>query len=97
MCLNPFIVECHEEMKQFCRNCCSVEDLEQHFNVTKYTEVALIEKPRIYITLEEIRECHKLLFEVRQDVAPDTLDPIHEILNILGSPPSLATLLGCSK
>ena len=95
MILNAFIIECHEEMKRFCRNCCAVEDLEEHFNVTKYSEAALIEKPRIYITLEEICEFHKLLLEQRQQIAPDSLDPIHEILDDLGGSPSLATLLGC--
>lgn len=97
MCLNPFIVECHKEMKRFCQNCCNVEDLEEHFRVTKYSEAALIDKPRIYITLEEIRECHKLLLEVRQEIAPDPLDVVHDILDELGSPPSLATLIGCSE
>lgn len=96
MVLNSFIIECHEEMKRFYRNICAVEDLEDHFKVTKYSEAALIEKPRIYITLEEICECHKLLLEERQRVAPDSLDPIHEILDDLGGSPSLATLLGCT-
>lgn len=96
MRLNPFIIECHEEMKRFCKRCCTVEDLEQHFNVTKYTEATLIEKPRIYITLEEICECHKLLLEGRHHVATDPMDPIHEILDDLGGPPSVAVLRGCA-
>ncbi|KAK6643236.1 hypothetical protein RUM43_004741 [Polyplax serrata] len=57
-------------------------------------QVAQIEKPRIYITLEEIRECHRLLLEVRQEIAPDPMDVVHEILDDLGPPPSLAVLVG---
>lgn len=96
MCLNPFIIECHEEMKRLCRNCCLVEDLEEHFNVTKYSEAALIEKPRLYISVAEICKCHKLLLEERQLIAPDSLDPIHEILDDLGNSNSLALLCGCT-
>lgn len=97
MCLNPFIIECHQEMKKFCQSCCDIENLEEHYNVTKYSEVAQIEKPRIYITLEEIRECHRLLLEVRQEIAPDPMDVVHEILDDLGPPPSLAVLVGYSE
>ena len=84
-------------MKQFCKNCCAVEELEKHFRIDKYSEALMINKPKIYINLEEIRECHKLLLEVQHEIAPDSMDPIHEILDDLGSPPSLSTLVGCSK
>ncbi|EEB12424.1 ras GTP-ase activating protein with iq motif, putative [Pediculus humanus corporis] len=94
--LNPFIIECHEIMKQFCKNCCAVEELEKHFRIDKYSEALMINKPKIYINLEEIRECHKLLLEVQHEIAPDSMDPIHEILDDLGSPPSLSTLVGCN-
>lgn len=95
MCLNSFIISCHEEMKLFCKKCFTIEDLEEHFNITKYTEAALIEKPKIYITLEEIVECHRFLYEKREHISTDPFDPIQEVLDTLGEPPSVADLVGC--
>lgn len=52
VCLNPFIIECHEKFKNFFRYCCQIEDLEEHFSIHEYTEATLIHKPEIYISLQ---------------------------------------------
>ena len=52
MCLNSFIVECHEKFKTFFRKCCQLEDLDKHFNIHQYTEATLIQRPEIYISLQ---------------------------------------------
>ena len=57
VCLNPFIVECHEKFKDFFRRCCEVEELEDHFSVDRYSEATLIHDPSIYITLQVNNVC----------------------------------------
>ena len=51
-CLNSFIIECHEMMKAFFRECCMVEELEEHFSVHEFTEATLISRPILYISLQ---------------------------------------------
>lgn len=52
MVLNPFLIDCHEKLKAFFRDCCNVEDLETHFNVSEFTEAVLISRPSVVITVE---------------------------------------------
>jgi hypothetical protein len=52
MCLNSFIIECHEMMKTFFRECCNVEELEEHFSMHEFTEATMISRPVLYISLQ---------------------------------------------
>lgn len=51
-CLNPFIVKCHEKMKELFRRCCRGPTLEEYFAVDEYTEATLLHHPHIYITVQ---------------------------------------------
>lgn len=51
-CLNPFIVECHEKMKELFRRCCRGPTLEEYFSVDEYTEATMLHHPHIYITVQ---------------------------------------------
>ncbi|PSN41711.1 Ras GTPase-activating-like protein IQGAP2 [Blattella germanica] len=83
MCLNPFIIECHETLKCFFRECCEVEELEEHFSMHEYTEATLISRPAIYISLQEICDTHELLLKYQDNIAPDPSDSLHELLEDL--------------
>ncbi|XP_006618095.1 ras GTPase-activating-like protein IQGAP1 isoform X1 [Apis dorsata] len=96
VCLNPFIIECHEKFKSFFRYCCQIEDLEEHFCIHEYTEATLIQKPEIYISLQEICDTHCLMLEYQDQIAPDPLDSLHDLLDDLGPAPTVASLLGIS-
>ncbi|XP_076245101.1 ras GTPase-activating-like protein IQGAP1 [Calliopsis andreniformis] len=96
VCLNPFIIECHEKFKNFFRYCCQIEDLEEHFSIHEYTEATLIHKPEIYISLQEICDTHCLMLEYQDQIASDPLDPLHDLLDDLGPAPTVASLLGIS-
>ncbi|KZC12883.1 Ras GTPase-activating-like protein IQGAP1 [Dufourea novaeangliae] len=96
VCLNSFIIECHEKFKRFFRYCCQIEDLEEHFCIHEYTEATLIEKPEIYISLQEICDTHCLMLEYQDPIAPDPMDPLHDLLDDLGPAPTVASLLGIS-
>ncbi|XP_048514358.1 ras GTPase-activating-like protein IQGAP1 isoform X2 [Athalia rosae] len=96
VCLNPFIIECHERFKTFFRYCCNIDELDEHFRVHEFTEATLIHKPDIYISLQEICDTHSLVVEYQDQIAPDPLDPLHELLDDLGTTPTVASLLGIS-
>ncbi|XP_011560492.3 ras GTPase-activating-like protein IQGAP1 isoform X1 [Plutella xylostella] len=91
-CLNPFIIDCHERMKQLFRRCCRGPTLEEYFSVDEYTEATLIHHPHIYITVQEIVDTHALLIEYQDIIAPNQEDRLNELLDDLGDVPSVAQL-----
>ena len=72
----------------------TVEEPENHFNIDEYTDVVMVTKPVIYISVQEICDTHTLLLDHREEIAPDTNDPLHELLDDLGDAPSVEALLG---
>lgn len=97
MCLNPFIIECHEQFKSFFKYCCEIEELESHFLIHEFTETTLIHKPEICISLQEICDTHCLVLEYQDQIAPDPLDSLHELLEDLGTIPTVSSLLGLGR
>ncbi|XP_046403125.1 ras GTPase-activating-like protein IQGAP1 [Ischnura elegans] len=95
-CLNPFIIDCHEKFKKFFRSCCEIEEPEDHFSVHEFSEATLLSRPVIYITFQEICDTHSLLMEYQDQIAPDPMDPIHDILEDLGTKPCVSELVGGS-
>ncbi|XP_045537215.1 ras GTPase-activating-like protein IQGAP1 [Papilio machaon] len=91
-CLNPFIVECHEKMKELFRRCCRGPTLEEYFAVDEYTEATLLHHPHIYITVQEIVDTHALLVEYQDILAPDPNDRLNDLLEDLGEVPTVAQL-----
>ena len=49
---------------------------------------------RIIFLKQEICDTHELLVKYEDLIAPDSSDPLHELLEDLGPVPSVATLLG---
>ncbi|XP_015122620.1 ras GTPase-activating-like protein IQGAP1 [Diachasma alloeum] len=97
MCLNPFIIDCHERFKKFFRSCCQIPALDEHFSIHEYTEATLIHKPEIYISVQEICDTHSLVLEYQYEIAPDPMDPLHELLDDLEAAPTVASLMGITE
>ncbi|XP_025412604.1 ras GTPase-activating-like protein IQGAP1 isoform X2 [Sipha flava] len=94
-CMNPFILDCYTKLKLFFNNCSNVDDPEIYYNINEFTDVTLLTKPTINITLQEIQETHSLLLDNIDQVAPDPNDPIHQLLDELGpSAPTISQLYG---
>ncbi|XP_041975421.1 ras GTPase-activating-like protein IQGAP1 isoform X2 [Aricia agestis] len=91
-CLNPFIIECHEKMKELFSKCCRGPTLEEYFAVDEYTEATLLDHPHIYITVQEIVDTHALLIEYQDILASDPNDRLNILLDDLGEVPSVAQL-----
>ena len=62
--------------------------------MNRYTEISLIAKPVVYITLQEICDTHSLLLRHRHQLADSENDKLNELLDDLGEEPSLCSLLG---
>ncbi|XP_052795267.1 ras GTPase-activating-like protein IQGAP1 [Mya arenaria] len=92
--MNAYIKETHEKFKKYCLAACDVEEPEVKFNIDQYTDVTMITKPTIFISIQEIVDTHQLLLDHQDIIAPDSNDPIHELLEDLGDVPTGHELLG---
>ncbi|KAL7293724.1 hypothetical protein TKK_0012795 [Trichogramma kaykai] len=95
--INPFIIDCHIKFKNFFMDCCDIEDLDEHFNMSEYSEETLIQKPVITISVQEMIDTHTLLVEHQDLIAPDPQDQMHELLDDIGGVPTVPKLLGKSQ
>ncbi|KAF2357184.1 Ras GTPase-activating protein [Trinorchestia longiramus] len=89
--LNPDLVTWHDSLRGFFLACCRVPPPDAVFAVTQYSEAALIHKPEIHLTLQELYETHCLLLNHRNVLAPSPSDPLHTLLDDL-PPPDLSTM-----
>uniref|UniRef100_A0A8C4SYK8 IQ motif containing GTPase activating protein 3 n=1 Tax=Erpetoichthys calabaricus TaxID=27687 RepID=A0A8C4SYK8_ERPCA len=86
--LNDYISQTHLRFRKFFKAACEVPDPEERFNMNEYSEMVALNKPVIYITLEELINTHRLLLEHQDSIAPDHDDPLHELLDDLGEVPT---------
>ncbi|XP_070211492.1 ras GTPase-activating-like protein IQGAP1 isoform X2 [Littorina saxatilis] len=91
--MNDYIRQAHEKFKRYCLNACEVEEPEARFNIDQYSDVIMIAKPVIYMSVGEIVDTHSLLLQHQEVIAPDHDDPIHELLEDLGDAPTIDELL----
>ena len=63
-----YIIDAHERLKVFFRECCEVREPEDEFCMDHYYEATLIAKPVIYISLAEICDTHQLLLDYRWEI-----------------------------
>ncbi|XP_059176256.1 ras GTPase-activating-like protein IQGAP1 [Physella acuta] len=92
--MNDYIRNAHEKFKKYCLAACDVEEPEVRFNVDQYSDVTMIAKPVVYISVGEIVDTHQLLLEHQDTIAPEPSDPLHELLEDLGEAPTIDELLG---
>ncbi|XP_076443787.1 ras GTPase-activating-like protein IQGAP1 isoform X2 [Babylonia areolata] len=92
--MNDYIRQAHEKFKKYCLQACDVEEPEVRFNVDQYSDLVMITKPVIYISVAEIVDTHSLLLQHQENIAPEHEDPLHELLEDLGDVPTIDELLG---
>ena len=111
--LNNYIVEAHDKFKYFFLECCEkTKDPETQFHMNAYTDLSMIAKPVIYISLQEICDTHRLLLQHRNKIIVPINskmrrhsssgmlsegDKLNELLNDLGGEPSLCSLVGAAS
>ncbi|XP_077181510.1 ras GTPase-activating-like protein IQGAP3 [Paroedura picta] len=92
--VNQYLEETHLKFRKFITAACLVPEPEDRFHVDKYSDMVMITKPVVYITVGELINTHKLLLEHQQFVAPDPKDPLRELLEDLGELPTVQSLIG---
>lgn len=92
--LNEYITLTHAKFRKFLRSACDVPEPGERFNIDEYSEMVILNKPVIYISVSELLNTHKLLLEHQDSLCPDSSDPLRALLRDLGQVPSIQTLVG---
>ena len=58
--LNSYIPKAFEKFKLFFKQSSTVEDAETHFNIDQYSDVTMVTKPVVYMTVQEIIDTHQV-------------------------------------
>uniref|UniRef100_A0A8C5FRP0 IQ motif containing GTPase activating protein 3 n=1 Tax=Gadus morhua TaxID=8049 RepID=A0A8C5FRP0_GADMO len=92
--LNEYISHTHGRFRKFLQAVCDVPEPEERFNMDEYSEMVILNKPVVYISIGELLNTHKLLLEHQEALGPSPSDPLRVLLGELGGVPSLEELLG---
>ncbi|KAM8825687.1 ras GTPase-activating-like protein IQGAP3 [Synchiropus picturatus] len=92
--LNQFISHTHGKFRKFLLSVCDVPEPEERFSVDEFSELLIVNKPVIYISVSELLNTHKLLLEHQDVLSPEPSDPLRLLLRDVGSVPTLQDLLG---
>ncbi|XP_071324894.1 ras GTPase-activating-like protein IQGAP3 isoform X2 [Trachinotus anak] len=95
--LNQYISQTHSRFRKFLLCVCDVPEPEDRFCMDEYSELLIVNKPVIYISVSELLNTHKLLLEHQEVLCPDSADPLRLLLEDLGSVPTLQELIGESS
>ncbi|XP_054638676.1 ras GTPase-activating-like protein IQGAP3 [Dunckerocampus dactyliophorus] len=91
--LNQYISRTHTKFRKFLLSVCDVPDPEDHFRMDEYSELLIVNRPVIYISVSELVNTHKLLLEHQEVLCSDQSDPLGVLLNNLGPIPTLQELM----
>ncbi|XP_046891515.1 ras GTPase-activating-like protein IQGAP3 [Hypomesus transpacificus] len=92
--LNEYITLTHAKFRKFLRSACDVPEPGERFNIDEYSEMVILNKPVIYISISELLNTHKLLLEHQDSLCPDPSDPLLALLSDLGKVPTIQALVG---
>uniref|UniRef100_A0A8C9Y5R5 IQ motif containing GTPase activating protein 3 n=1 Tax=Sander lucioperca TaxID=283035 RepID=A0A8C9Y5R5_SANLU len=92
--LNQYISQTHSKFRKFLVCVCDVPEPEDRFNMDEYSELLIVNKPVVYISVSELLNTHTLLLDHQEVLCPDPSNPLRLLLNDLGSVPTLQELTG---
>ncbi|KAM9352702.1 ras GTPase-activating-like protein IQGAP3 [Symphorus nematophorus] len=95
--LNEYIGQTHAKFRKFLMSVCNVPEPEDRFNMDQYSELLIVNKPVVYISVSELINTHQLLLEHQDVLCPDPSNPLRLLLEDLGSVPTLQELIGESS
>ncbi|KAM6936029.1 ras GTPase-activating-like protein IQGAP3 [Lycodopsis pacificus] len=95
--LNQYISQTHYTFRKFLLCVCDVPEPEDRFNMDEYSELLIVNKPVVYISVSELLNTHQLLLEQQEVLCPDPSDSLRLLLKDLGSVPTLQDLIGESS
>ncbi|XP_037657712.1 ras GTPase-activating-like protein IQGAP2 [Choloepus didactylus] len=92
--MNNYLSKTYQEFRRYFKEACNVPEPEEKFNMDKYTDMVMVNKPVIYISVDEIISTHSLLLEHKDAIAPEKNDSLNELLELLGEVPTVESFLG---
>ncbi|XP_053350566.1 ras GTPase-activating-like protein IQGAP3 isoform X1 [Clarias gariepinus] len=92
--LNDYITHTHSKFRKFLKIVCDVPEPEERFNIDEYSEMVILNKPVVYISIGELINTHRLLLEHQDALCPDQNDALFLLLRDLGKVPSVQALVG---
>ncbi|XP_062848476.1 ras GTPase-activating-like protein IQGAP3 isoform X2 [Trichomycterus rosablanca] len=92
--LNDYITLMHSKFRKFLKAVCDVPEPGERFNIDEYSEMVILNKPVIYISIGELINTHKLLLEHQDALCPDPNDSLLFLLRDLGKVPTVQSLVG---
>uniref|UniRef100_A0A3Q3MEQ9 IQ motif containing GTPase activating protein 3 n=1 Tax=Mastacembelus armatus TaxID=205130 RepID=A0A3Q3MEQ9_9TELE len=92
--LNQYISQTHSKFRKFLLGVCDVPEPEDRFSMDQYSELLIVNRPVIYISLSELLNMHQLLLEHQEVLCPNPSDPLRLLLKDLGPVPTLQELIG---
>ncbi|XP_061737829.1 ras GTPase-activating-like protein IQGAP3 isoform X1 [Nerophis ophidion] len=92
--LNQYISQTHAKFRKFLLSVCDVPDPEDCFRMDEYSELLIVHRPVIYISVSELLNTHKLLLEHQEVLCSEQSDPLRVLLNDIGPVPTLQELMG---
>jgi chemotaxis signal transduction protein len=82
--MNDWILEKHEEVREYIKDVIDVEDSEEKLKVNKYAQYASKDKTVIVIPLKDMCQLHQLLHENKPELTVDEKDYLAIILDEIG-------------
>ncbi len=76
-------------MRTYFQDICSVPEADEFFGINEYSDLIILTKPIVYMTIQEISDSHKILAEHLDKIAPDAHDPLRKIFDLLKHEPDL--------
>ncbi|KAJ3056588.1 hypothetical protein HK097_005751 [Rhizophlyctis rosea] len=87
--MNKYLNAASKKFLGYFREASTVETAEEYFNMDEYADVGKATKPTILITQGEIVQVHRSLLDNLEDlIGTNEKDPLKQILDDLGAPPS---------
>lgn len=86
--LNEFIDGLFPRVERLLERLIDVPDSEQHFGVSALEDVVATKRPTLYVKTPDLFFVHHILHTHLATIAPGRDDPVHEILQQMGTPPT---------
>lgn len=69
-----------------------MSEADEYFGINEYSDLIVLTKPVVYMTVQEICDTHRILVEYLDRIAPDESDALREIFRLLHYEPNLDSL-----
>ena len=92
--LRQFGADAWRAFRSYFIKCATVESSEKHFNIDEYSDVSMVTKPQITISMADMYYLHEMLATNIDQIATDEKDHLRDVLQDLGEVGTEREVLG---